>query len=134
LNEYGTLSPNKDFRYKRSDSKNYPFYTKVTENTSPRDVILIPVNDHAFRLDAKRAVYVDGRNLPGWGEVLIEWVARINFANDFYELDGSERQIVCQDAEVDYYALYSTKPLETDPVVVMWKDRALIQCPNEISD
>ncbi|MGD8456323.1 MAG: hypothetical protein PVF83_08070 [Anaerolineales bacterium] len=133
-NQYGIISPKKNFRYQRSDAGNYPFYTKVTEQTIPDEVILIPVDDHAFRLDAKRAVYVDGRNLPGWGEILIGWIERINFANSFYELEGSERQIACQDAGVDYYALYGIEPSEIETVVVRWKDKTLIKCPIDFSD
>jgi hypothetical protein len=131
-NEYGIFSAKYDFRYRRTDAPNYPFYMLVTENTKPDDVILIPVEDYAFRLDAERAVYVDGKNLPGWGEVLIAWAKRINFANNFYALDGSERQIACQDAGVDYYALYGVEPQENEPVVAGWKDNTLIKCPTKI--
>lgn len=133
-NQYGIISPKKNFRYQRSDAANYPFYSKVTESTDPEDVILIPVDDNAFRLDAKRAIYVDGRNLPGWGEILIAWVERINFANNFYELEGNERQSACQDAGVDYYALYGIEPTEIETVVVRWKDKTLVQCPIESPD
>ena len=72
---------------------------------------------------------MDDRNLPGWGPVLGEWVARIDFASSFYELDGRERQMVCQDAGVDYYVLYGSEPLDIEPVHEKWKDRTIIKCP-----
>lgn len=91
-------------------------------------------DDSAFRMDAERAVYVDNRNIPGWGTVLVEWYERIGYASAFYDLDGNERQIACRDAGVDYYALYGIEPDDIEPVLVKWKDKSLIACPITDSD
>jgi hypothetical protein len=126
--EYGIFSPKNIRKYERQDHPNYQFYAEVNKNTKPEDIILIPPDDGAFRLDAQRAVFVDSQNIPGWGSVLVEWDARIKFAEAFYQLEGTERQVKCQEANVDYYALYGIAPDETEPVITSWDDKSLILC------
>ena len=107
----------------------YPFYQLVQNNTPEDAVFLIPTGQTGFRLGAQRAVYVDWKSHPYKGSQVLEWWQRIQFAQDFYQLEGAERQLACQDAAVDYYMLSASTRSEAEPIMLQWEDWVLIPCP-----
>lgn len=101
----------------------------VRRHTTPTDVIMVPEAWEAFRLEARRPIYVDFKNHPYSPSEVIEWRRRIQVNRRFYTGTPERRDELCATGEFDYYVIATELPIEPHRPIAEQDGYRLVACP-----